>query len=915
MEVFEKGEKIIQILLKAGFAIKQSKVKGPAREIQFLGVKWQDGRQQIPTEVINKITAMSPPTSKKETQAFLGAIGFWRMHIPEYSQIVSPLYLVTHKKNDFHWGPEQQQAFAQIKQEIAHAVALSPVRTGPDVKNMLYSAAGNHEKEIWAAYEGVQAASEVIGPEAQLLLAPRLPVLGWMFKGKVPSTHHATDAMWSKWIALITQRAHIGNPNRPGILEIITNWPEGENFFLMDEEEQEQVTRAEEGPPYNQLPAEETRYALFTDGSCCIIGMNQKWKAAIWSPTRQVAQATEGEGGSSQLPELKAVQLALDIAEREKWPKLYLYTDLWMVANALWSWLDRWKKANWQCRGKPIWAADEWKDIATRVEKLPVKVRHVDAHVPKSRANEEHQNNEQVDQAAKIEVSKIDLDWQHKGELFLARWAHDASGHQGRDATYKWAQDRGVDLTMDSISQVIHDCEMYAAIKQAKRVKPLWYGGRWSKYKYGEAWQIDYITLPQTRQGKRYVLTMVEATTGWLETYPVPHATARNTILGLEKQILWRHGTPERIESDNGTHFKNSLINTWAREHGIEWVYHIPYHAPAAGKVERCNGLLKTTLKALGGGTFKNWEINLAKATWHTGKVDVLPGPGSYTVGMMSEHFDCYYCRDPLQGKKYVQKEGRHCCVKCFEKFCANTCAECKKPIGADSKELHFKNRYWHDNCFCCFKCYTSLVNESFMLRENNKVWCSNCTAAEDALRCKSCFKPIIAGDQNVEYKKMVWHKDCFTCSQCKQVIGSGSFFPKGDEFYCVSCHEHKFAKTCAKCKNPITSGGLTYQEQPWHSECFICSNCKKQLGGKRFTTVEDQFYCVECYKGCVAKKCAGCKNPITGFGRGTSVVNYEDESWHDYCFKCTKCARGLANKRFVCHNGKIYCAECPKRL
>ncbi|RMC20682.1 hypothetical protein DUI87_01534 [Hirundo rustica rustica] len=83
MEVFEKGEKIIQIILKAGFAIKKSKVKGPAEEIQFLGVKWQDGRHQIPTEVINKITAMSPPTNKKETQAFLGAIGFWRMHIPE----------------------------------------------------------------------------------------------------------------------------------------------------------------------------------------------------------------------------------------------------------------------------------------------------------------------------------------------------------------------------------------------------------------------------------------------------------------------------------------------------------------------------------------------------------------------------------------------------------------------------------------------------------------------------------------------------------------------------------------------------------------------------------------------------------------------------------------------------------------
>lgn len=62
--------------------------------------------------------------------------------------------------------------------------------------------------------------------------------------------------------------------------------------------------------------------------------MNQKWKAAVWSPTPQVAEATKGEGRSSQLAELKAVQLALDIAEREKWPKLYLYNDSWMVANA-----------------------------------------------------------------------------------------------------------------------------------------------------------------------------------------------------------------------------------------------------------------------------------------------------------------------------------------------------------------------------------------------------------------------------------------------------------------------------------------------------------------------------------------------------------------------------------------------------
>ncbi|RMC15002.1 hypothetical protein DUI87_07181 [Hirundo rustica rustica] len=58
------------------------------------------------------------------------------MHITEYSQIVSPFYLVTRKKNIFRWDSKRQHAFAQIKQEITHEVALGPVRMGPDVKNV-----------------------------------------------------------------------------------------------------------------------------------------------------------------------------------------------------------------------------------------------------------------------------------------------------------------------------------------------------------------------------------------------------------------------------------------------------------------------------------------------------------------------------------------------------------------------------------------------------------------------------------------------------------------------------------------------------------------------------------------------------------------------------------------------------------
>ena len=60
-------------------------------------------------DVVNKITALSLPTSKEKAQYFLGIVGFWRMHIPNYSLIVSPIYQVMWKKN-FTRGPELQQA-------------------------------------------------------------------------------------------------------------------------------------------------------------------------------------------------------------------------------------------------------------------------------------------------------------------------------------------------------------------------------------------------------------------------------------------------------------------------------------------------------------------------------------------------------------------------------------------------------------------------------------------------------------------------------------------------------------------------------------------------------------------------------------------------------------------------------------
>ncbi|KAK4810570.1 hypothetical protein QYF61_004533 [Mycteria americana] len=198
-------------------------------------------------------------------------------------------------------------------------------------------------------------------------------------------------------------------------------------LIQMAQKQEEEVTRAEEAPLYNQLPENEKQYALFTDGSCRIVGKHRRWKAAVWSPIRQVVETAEGDGELSQFAETllneKSGQCSISI----------LIHGWWQMPCG--DGYSNGSRTNWQRGGKPIWAAALWQDIAAQVENLVVKVHHVDAHVPKSQATEEHQNNQQVDQAAKMEVAQVDLDWQFKGELFIAQWGHDTSGHQGRDAT------------------------------------------------------------------------------------------------------------------------------------------------------------------------------------------------------------------------------------------------------------------------------------------------------------------------------------------------------------------------------------------------------------------------------------------------------------------------------------------------
>ncbi|THD28059.1 Four and A half lim domains protein [Fasciola hepatica] len=286
-----------------------------------------------------------------------------------------------------------------------------------------------------------------------------------------------------------------------------------------------------------------------------------------------------------------------------------------------------------------------------------------------------------------------------------------------------------------------------------------------------------------------------------------------------------------------------------------------------------------------------------------------------YTRAMDQEHhtghFACRSCDASLTGQRYILRDDEPHCLGCYEAKFANTCEQCKEKIGCDSKDLSFKERHWHEKCFKCSACATSLADRPFATKEE-QLYCSDCYDERFAARCDGCQGVFKAGMRKYEYRGQQWHEECFLCVECKQPIGAKSFIPRENQVVCVPCYEAKYAQRCTKCAEVIRRGGVTYKGNPWHKECFTCTNCTKQLAGLKFTSKDEQPYCADCYGELFAKKCTKCGKPITGFG-GCKFISFEDRHWHSECFLCGKCNCNLVGRGFLTSDDMIMCSDCGR--
>ncbi|XP_017790321.1 PREDICTED: PDZ and LIM domain protein Zasp isoform X3 [Habropoda laboriosa] len=161
-------------------------------------------------------------------------------------------------------------------------------------------------------------------------------------------------------------------------------------------------------------------------------------------------------------------------------------------------------------------------------------------------------------------------------------------------------------------------------------------------------------------------------------------------------------------------------------------------------------------------------------------------GPFITALGQIwcPDHFVCVntQCRRPLQDIGFVEEKGQLYCEYCFERFIAPTCSKCNSKIKGDC--LNAIGKHFHPDCFKCSYCGKLFGNSPFFLEEGLPY----CEADWNELfttKCFACGFPVEAGDRWVEALNNNYHSQCFNCTMCKKNLEGQSFYAKGGRPFC----------------------------------------------------------------------------------------------------------------------------------
>lgn len=118
-------QETMNTLRDANVKLEQEKCEFGKKEVNFLGFKVsKDGLRPDP-EKVKAIVEMPAPKDVPELRRFLGMTNFLGRHLENLSSILHPLNSLLEKDAVWQWGPQQREAFQQVKTLLTTAPTLA----------------------------------------------------------------------------------------------------------------------------------------------------------------------------------------------------------------------------------------------------------------------------------------------------------------------------------------------------------------------------------------------------------------------------------------------------------------------------------------------------------------------------------------------------------------------------------------------------------------------------------------------------------------------------------------------------------------------------------------------------------------------------------------------------------------------
>ncbi|XP_051277593.1 PDZ and LIM domain protein 5a isoform X3 [Dicentrarchus labrax] len=167
----------------------------------------------------------------------------------------------------------------------------------------------------------------------------------------------------------------------------------------------------------------------------------------------------------------------------------------------------------------------------------------------------------------------------------------------------------------------------------------------------------------------------------------------------------------------------------------------------------------------------------------------VIRGPFLVAMGKSwhKEEFNCAHCRSSMADTGFVEEQGSVYCEHCYEEFLAPTCRRCQTKILGEV--INALKQTWHVYCFLCACCQQPIRNNTFHL-EDGEPYCERDFYSLFGTGCHGCEFPVEAGDKFLEALGYVWHDTCFVCAVCCTTLEGQTFFSKKDKPLCKK-HAH----------------------------------------------------------------------------------------------------------------------------